>query len=256
MRDIARPALADVLANLTESEAASGDGWREWWRSVIAPSGRASDARYTSHAMLSTEGVAIIHRIPSVAFDVPFCGPVAWTVDTPREAVEVLHDHGVYPWSPGDPAAPRWWCEFLNDTIIDDPPSLAALVAVASLGVERLRAAEGLTQEIAAHAGCREARLVWRVMGREEIEEHHVRERSAWWSRSREYGGAIDPTLPEVFSTEENISHWRSELRWRSRTMGRAAWPALRALAAIGLHLVALDASRIVLAVEAIGGAT
>lgn len=253
MRDIARPALAEVLANLTESEAASGDGWREWWRSVIAPSGRASDARYTSHAMLSTEGVAIIHRIPSVAFDVPFCGPVAWTVDTPREAVEVLHDHGVYPWSPGDPAAPRWWCEFLNDTIIDDPPSLPALVAVASLGVERLRAAEGLTQEIAAHAGCREARLVWRVMGREAIEMHHVRICSdqAW------RGGS--PTLPEVASVEEAIRidggawPWHAAEDWSDST-ARAAWPALRDLHALGLHLVALDASRIVLAVEAIGG--
>ena len=104
--------------------------------------------------------------------------------------------------------------------------------------------------------------VVWRVMTREAIEAHHARERGAWWSRSREYGGAIDPTLPEVFSTEENISHWRSDLRWRSRTVGRAAWPTLRALAVgegptpkpTGVHLVALDASRIVLAVEAIGG--
>ena len=30
------------------------------------------------------------------------------------------------------------------------------------------------------------------------------------------------------------------------------AWPALRALAAAGLHLVALDAARVVLAVEAL----
>lgn len=100
-------------------------------------------------------------------------------------------------------------------------------------------------------------RVRWDVLKRhpfpgQAIAAHHARERGAWWSRSREYGGAIDPTLPEVFSTEENISHWRSDLRWRSRTMGRAAWPSLHALHALGLHLVAIDPQRIVLAVEAL----
>jgi len=193
-----------------------------------------------------------------------------------EEAQDRLCRADLYPWTPGDERAPRWWCEGCEGTGLaaadarrgrkvyrcgecdiaghtTDPPSHAALVAVASLGVDRLRAAEGLTQEIAAHAGCREARLVWRAMGREAIEMHHVRICSdqAW------RGGS--PTLPEVASVEEAIRidggawPWHAAEDWSDST-ARAAWPALRDLHALGLHLVALDASRIVLAVEAIGG--
>ena len=204
------------------------------------------------------------------------CARVVYESGGAEEAQDRLCRADLYPWTPGDETAPRWWCEGCEGTglaAVDaargrkvyrcgecdiaghtaDPPSLPALVAVASLGVERLRAAEGLTQEIAAHAGCREARLVWRVMGREAIEMHHVRICSdqAW------RGGS--PTLPEVASVEEAICidggawSWHAAEDWSDST-ARAAWPALRDLHALGLHLVALDASRIVLAVEAIGG--
>ena len=123
---------------------------------------------------------------------------------------------------------------------------------------ERLRAAEGLTQEIAAHAGCREARLVWRVMGREALREHH---------RKTDRDGSSVGGLLYVYSHEcvrraepgryGGSAAWPTECPWQalpSTHEAHRAWPALRALAAIGLHLVALDASRIVLAVEAIGG--
>lgn len=292
MRDLTRPALADALAAITTrpvghwraelgSPALVGldriSSRDVQWSVRVEPHRSTTQTRRAS--LRQTEPVREARRVGNTLVAVET--EPAHTI-TPREAVEVLA--GLWPWAPEE--GPRWWCEACggagtvrcpverrvvsceacgswNDEVratVDgpghtaDPPSHAALVAVASLGVERLRAAEGLAQEIAAHAGRREARLAWRVMGREAIEMHHARERGAWWSRLREHGGAIDPTLPEVFSTEENISHWRSELRWRSRTMGRAAWPALRALRDLGLHLVALDASRIVLAVEAIGG--
>lgn len=252
-------ALADVLAAITDRPVGH---WRAevaspaflgidrissrgvQWRVRVEPYRSTTQTRRAT--LRSTEPAYEARRVGNTLTRVEVSP--AHTI-TPAEAVEALA--GLWPWSPGD--GPRWWCEFLNDTIIDDPPSLAALVAVASLGVERLRAAEGLTQEIAAHAGCREARLVWRVMGREEIEAHHVRICSdqAW------RGGS--PTLPEVASVEEAIRidggawPWHAAEDWSDST-ARAAWPALRDLHALGLHLVALDASRIVLAVEAIGG--
>lgn len=46
---------------------------------------------------------------------------------------------------------------------------------------------------------------------------------------------------------------WHAAEDWSDST-ARAAWPALRDIVALGAHPVAIDARRIVLAVEEIGG--
>ena len=277
MRDIERPALAEVLTKLLD--VSEYEEQPAFWLSLPYVSVRVGCFRLTEQSTgPEFDGVRFFAPRSNESGTVPRDVRRAWRHESPAEAVEALATAGLWPWEIGDTAAPRWWfgagrathreCWRVRDGLpcelcegADDPPSHAALVAVASLGAPMLqRVTHILAREIARAAGCHDAHVVWRVMERDVIEEHHARTRIAWWTRSHEYGGGIDPTLPEVFSTEEDISHWRSELRWRSRTTGRVAWPVLRALAVgedatpqpTGVHLVALDASRIVLAVEAL----
>lgn len=213
---------------------------------------------------------------------------VPWLHATPAEAVESLATARLWPWEPGDAAAPRWWCDRCEGdgaarlTLADgrrirplfrapcrdcdaigytaDPPTLPALVVVASLGAPSLVTAAELAGVLAPGAV-----VVWRVMTREAIKEHHRRHSIGWNPShaasvlmvfSREVSPptsndprTIRPRWPEVcpyggaFGEPDSDEHGVHRL-----------WPALRALAALGVHLVALDTSRIVLAVEAIGG--
>ena len=92
--------------------------------------------------------------------------------------------------------------------------------------------------------------MVWRVMPREALRKHC---------------DAAHPRGDEGFNPVTFFAH---QVRWEMRGLkvdfekgegfGRAiieaTWPMLRDLHAGGVRLVALDASRIVLAVEAIGG--
>ena len=185
---------------------------------------------------------------------------------SPDEAVEALATARLWPWEPGDDPT-RWWCPGCagNGWLIptpgfggvpcpqchgDDtrPPTLAALVAVASLGAPQLARYAHLAGEIARAAGCAGARVVWRVMTREALQKHC---------------DAAHPRGDEGFNPVTFFAH---QVRWEMRGMrvdfekgesfGRAiieaTWPMLRDLHAGGVHLVALDASRIVLAVEAL----
>jgi hypothetical protein len=249
-----RAAIADVLATLTYgSDCAPDDA-----------------ARYTSHVVLSDKGASVVLRIPSVSLDVPNVGPVAWTVNTPAEAVERLNVAGLWPWSPGDDPT-RWWCErcdgiggwYQEDFSPCDrcyrgdatnPPSLPALVAVASLGASSLVTAAELAGVLSPGSV-----VVWRVMTREALRNHHGK-----------HSVAREVSLPLVFSREMTPATSNDPRLVRApwpvacpfsgmfgtpdddRRGVHRAWPALRALAALGVHLVALDASRIVLAVEAI----
>lgn len=261
-----RDALDDVLAALT--------GVAPW-----RPKGRATTA--------IVEASRVGHRCDSPIGDRDEAHGVTmwhrWTHDSPAEAVEALATARLWPWEIGDERAPRWWCErcdgtddlteecerfpcfsmshpclACDDGTNADPPTHAALVAVASLGAPMLARCIALADVIARAAGYSDARVVWRVMTRKAIVEHQRAIHEAAAPR----GGA--PTMCEVFALEDVVrreggSSWRSVRDWIDATV-RAAWPALRSLAVgdeatpqpTGVHLVGLDASRIVLAVEAL----
>lgn len=209
----------------------------------------------------------------------PTDGVLAWTVESPAEAVEVLATRGLWPWAPGDDASPRWWCERcegrgrlrmlfegtarLGVTYFDalphasvcpvclgtaDPPTLAALVAVASLGAPTLLRVEELARVLVGRA----PRVVWLVMSREAL---------ARWSQVGD--GRPVATAPQTIPQAACVArerwqsgdHWNGPSPWwlHDAPAGVAAsWPAVRDLAAIGVTPVALDGDRIVLAVEAL----
>ena len=210
----------------------------------------------------------------------PTDGVLAWTVESPAEAVEVLHTRGLWPWPVDDDAAPRWWCERCkgrgklrplfegspppSETRIDtmphasvcpvcrghtaDPPTLAALVAVASLGAPTLLRAEELARVLVGRA----PRIVWRVMSREAL---------ARWSQVGD--GRPVATAPQTISQAACVARerWQSGDRWNGPSPWwlhdapadvAAAWPAVRDLVAIGVTPVALNGDRITLAVEAL----
>lgn len=236
---------------------------------------------------------------------------------------ETLTERGLWPWQPGDPTASRWWCEACGghgtvsggwagtepqdadtcatcgrddldatggvtaDGATDDPPSLSALVAVASLGATQLRTIAEVVAELrrvtrAACSTCKGTgwvhrnevtgtercwpckgvgtvatlgdRVVWRVMTREALREHHRRHGHAEgdiaasfsnesaFREACEVGGAGIGQLPP----------WAVEAPGY-RDDVRAAWPALRALALdCGVHLLDADARRVVIGVEAL----
>lgn len=206
-----------------------------------------------------------------------------WSHDTPAEAVEALHAAGLWPWPPGDESAPAWWCEVCENMErrrhgedvpfptsrvppwlecdgvgTSTPPSHAALVSVAALsgrgrggeacsGATALLTAAEIAREIAKHAGCEGARVVWRVMTRREIEE---------WAERGE--GRPIGVKPVTIAQASAMLAWHGadEAPQWSRLSDeiQGASPALRDLAALNVHPIALDARRIVLAVERIGG--
>jgi len=230
-----RPALAHTLAALTDGHV----------------------ARYTD--------VESVHALGPITRPGYGCWP--WAVETPADAVEVLATRALWPWPVGDDASPRWWCERCQgcgwlpgwqhcECVGDpeheyghtaDPPTLAALVAVASLGVDTLRRAEGLALQLVG----RTPRIVWRVMTREKLRLHHATVK--WDTRA-------DQTAPAwLFSFQADLAlsphEYMRSLAWRNAASAHEAhpaWPALRDLHGLGLHLVALDGDRITLAVEAI----
>lgn len=192
---------------------------------------------------------------------------------------ETLAERGLWPWQPGDPTAPRWWCDdcggtgrddydeaqglwspcHCDDGATDDPPSLSALVAVAPLGATRLRTVASVVAELrrvtrvdgAATLG---DRVVWRVLPREALAAHHRRHGHAEgdiaasfsnefaFREACEVGGAGVGQLPPW---AVDAPGYRDDVR--------AAWPALRALALdCGVHLLDADARRVVIGVEAL----
>lgn len=137
------------------------------------------------------------------------------------------------------------------------PPSLPALVAVAALGVDTLARAEAIVAETWR------ARVVWRVMTAQALRNHHASMENA--------EARTSPRVCVAFSREANDAEWppnRVHMRERwpavcpySYWFGDAdddrhgvhrAWPALRAIAALGLHLLAVDDGRVTLGVEAL----
>ena len=201
-------------------------------------------------------------------------GPLSgrWSV-TPAEAVEVLATRGLWPWAPGDDAAPRWWCERCQGSGLDprvrlyrkpcaercdwgtaaDPPTLAALVAVASLGVDALRRAEGLALQLVG----RSPRVVFRAVSRETLRA---------WTEERVYRDG-DASLAYVAAHEAlgapstsplHYGHgetWSESFPWLGLSGGHVArrhWSVVRDLGLLGAMLVDLSGDRVTLAVESL----
>lgn len=195
-----------------------------------------------------------------------------WMHATPADALAALDARGLIPthWSDSE-RGPRWWCEACRGTGLRDrpgrypcfrcdsssrepatdppghtaaPPSHPALVAVASLGVDTLARAEAIVAE------AWRARVVFRVMTAEALDAHGE------WTFSRAYAPG-ESHAPRAAAIERHTGrHLRSEVpeacdHGDQHPSVVAAWPALRALAALGLHLVAVDDGRVTLAVEA-----
>jgi hypothetical protein len=289
-REVERPALAEGLAAITDRPVGH-------WRAEIASPAfvrveriSSRDVRWTVRVdpfRATTQTRRATLRSTEPAYEARRFGRIITRVErvqvapahtiTPAEAVEGLA--GLWPWEPGDIAAPLWRCEACDGARLvrtynfeydwcktcdrdddneptghtADPPSLAALVAVVSLGAPKLARHVELARVIARVAGYSGARVVWGVMTRKAIEAHHKRvsDTAEKWD------------FPSMVSREEFL-----------RSIGNASWPGLCpydvrhevSWAAIreisvgggatpqptGVHLVALDASRIVLAVEAL----
>ena len=164
MADLARPALPEVLAALTERNDLP-EWQREAHRAVVLP-----------------KGVAIRWEDPFQAHDARAYG---WTTTDPAEAAELLVTHDVLPagwcgdtrrgWAcqvcGGKGSGPGWTgperCGACSHGLRSSPSSLPDLVAVASLGWPAIQRAEELARA-ACHAlreyGCPTPdRVVWRV---------------------------------------------------------------------------------------------
>lgn len=246
---VERPALADVLAALSECPIDTVRGWL-----------RGCDQQRMRPAIEATETGGVGLCVRGHFAD----GTRGWLFPlrdaTPAEALAALVEADAVPEHWTDAArAPRWWCEGCsvcgtNPWVPDGqgfveretcfacdergyatpaPPSHAALVAVASLGRATLARAEAIVAETWPGA-----RLVWRAMTAEEPGKH--------WSRVA--AGSVFSLRAAMFEASGESD---DDMRARYAALG-APVVSIEAIAALGLHLVDLDAGRVVLAVEAL----
>lgn len=251
------------------------------WRSRVKRTKDLTRLRFDRQGVYLANNVHIPWSVPLARVSLLPVLPAVCAAGDIAEAVEVLATRDLWPWAVGDDASPRWWCErcqgegavmlpriprgadgvtptrcpcardstreewdrsmveYVSD--LRDPPSLAALVAVASLGVDTLRRAEGLALQLVGRA----PRIVWRVMSREALRE---------WSMLG--AGRTAGEGPATIAQAEWLrAKWAGPSPWwltEAPADVAAAWPAVRDLMALGVTPVALDGDRITLAVEAI----
>jgi hypothetical protein len=191
------------------------------------------------------------------------------------DALAELYDAGLYPWQPGDDTATKWWCDRCGGTgetwvpddlrpcslCVDiggtaDPLAVDELVAVASLGSERLLRYVALCDEIVGgHAIVR-----WRVMWRDQIEMLHrnksasVAERiTTAVAREETYRNQMRRAKPNLI-----VGPWCEEPFEDDGPEVCAAWPMLREIhehddyAPTGVHLIEINGRNVTLAVEAV----
>lgn len=152
MTDVQRPALAPVLAALTDLPM---EVWAVWLAEPPSPIEVYDHSACVRLAQWRPQGYAM--------------GPVAWITRDPAEAWEILDARGLLP-----PDGSRgFWCRRVSydtpDGYVDRPATIPDIVAWASLGAEAIVTAEALCCEIApalARVGVvtdRCERVVWRV---------------------------------------------------------------------------------------------
>ena len=246
-----RPALAEVLAALADTTR------------MQAP----VDLDYVKRALVPPR---IEIRDGKVYAPVE-SGLSGWymSTDNPAEAIEALATAGMWPWEPSD-GPTRWWCERCDGSgfmVCDresgerdfcdrcaeedpettggfrvtghtpDPPSLATLVAVTSLGAPSLATSVELAGVLA-----RGRVPTWRVMTREAIERHRD---EVFETGTSNHPYVYLSAYANLYGDDDQVEYHRTEGDPEGAN-------AVCGLAAIGVCVVALDASRIVLAVEAL----
>lgn len=242
-----RPALADVLARATTCDDAV------WWRMMLLD----------SPTRLATEGVEW-----KMGPSIPWARLRGWAHPTPADALAALVEAELLPehWA-DDGRAPRWWSEACrtcggNGWIVTStgdgshgtleqencpdcedgsghapaPPSHDALVAVASLSVDTIARAEAIVAETWPGA-----RLVWRVESAAKLSALRI---AQLFNRD-----APEAVVAACSIDASGVLHNAARAAARARGVDHRP---IEALAALGLHLVALDAGRVVLAVEAL----
>ena len=281
----ARVALYDALAAVTVCDVA-------WWQKY-GPAACSPLARLDFRA----DEVAVVAdlRRPTKRMRTGIYSAAGLRYPSPAEALEALHTRALWPFAVEGDGAVRWWCsvcegrgcvggvwigedyadaDVCSNCAVEDPSStggyavngwtpepssIPALVAAASLGASALLRAASLAEDIARAAGHPKARIVWRVMTRAAIEDHHNRTGIA--------ADAHDPAT--AFSREvaaemylggrpaHVAAPWEAPLG-NDATSVVLAWDALYALArhedgtATGVHLVGIDAGAVTLACEAL----
>jgi len=227
----ARPALADVLAALTECDDAA------WWRY----------RELMAESRLTDDGVEW-RRGPSVS----------WLHGSPAEAVEALQHREL---APADDERRRWWCpcagkgdgarhgglvlrcphgrgqQGCDGKHWTHPTDLPSLVAVASLGCGRWLRAEALARVVEPGAV-----VVWRVMTAADVTAL-VHRASVLWREA-----------------PKPVSAWGSLMRAPGEADGIAEYyrahgldvRPIRELLSLGVHLVAHEVGRVTLAVESL----
>ncbi len=211
-----------------------------------------------------------------------------WLHADPREALEALTTHDLWPFSLDPADAPRWlhrqrlyvcttchgtgrrraasyaagrWAPCTCDggwafttSSHDAPPSHVDLVGVAALGVERLGAVIGAAGMLRDALGAQNAPLLLCAMTAWELRAHHV-----------DAGvRCAGQTLAGAFSAEETVCGngrstsgapfpWPEKAPRGHAPRVRRAWPALRLLAGARAHLLDANPAGITVAAEITG---
>lgn len=168
-----------------------------------------------------------------------------WSQASPADAVAALAEAELLPahWCDTE-RAPRWWCR-LTDTGSAwwepiAPPSVADLLAVASLGANTIARAEELAADVWR------ARVVWRVAPAATLRElmEQAYDEGAFGAGVL-YVAAVAWFHPD--DVADALAWWREH----DPAQEKAA-RAVADLAALGLHVVAVDDERVTLAVESV----
>ena len=137
------PALAPVLAALTRDDTYGAD-LTEFWQIALAPTA----SELTQRLVVTDTAVATVletTRVPGVRCG--GVGPMEWTVTTVEEAWERLVIAGVLPPDSQDATVRMFGRAALQEPWRALPERLAAFVAWASLGMDRIQHAEELARE-------------------------------------------------------------------------------------------------------------
>ena len=191
---------------------------------------------------------------------------VLYGIDDPAEGLEVLHTRRRWPWSPGAADAPWWhcmahdcvdgWSEYCHPVYgrmpcvaccatghAEAPGDVGSLVACANLG-ERLVTAVALARTL---AGDSSAVVILRVESAEWLEAHHEDASTKSWTLASTF--SIEMRKETVLRWPERCPYWPAHRPTDAIARINDAWSALRALAATGVHLLAIERGTVTLGI-------